>query len=75
MTLDPIAKAFIVGGILSLIIGFLWQMGWIQNIHLGRLPGDILIERKNVKFYFPLTSGLLISAIASLILWFFRRAP
>jgi len=40
---------------------------------LGRLPGDIYIDRGNWKFYFPLTTSLLISVAVSLLLYFFGR--
>ncbi|MCK6542592.1 DUF2905 domain-containing protein [bacterium] len=39
---------------------------------IGRLPGDIFIQRENFSFYFPLTSGILLSVILSVLLWFFR---
>ena len=40
---------------------------------LGKLPGDLRIERDNFSFYFPLGSCLLLSLILSLLLWLFRR--
>ena len=40
---------------------------------LGRLPGDISIKREHFSFYFPLATCLLISAVASFILWLLRR--
>jgi Protein of unknown function (DUF2905) len=40
---------------------------------LGRLPGDIYVDRGNWKFYFPLTTSLLISIVVSLLLYFFGR--
>jgi len=40
---------------------------------LGKLPGDIRIERENFSFYFPLTTCILVSLILSLLLWLFRR--
>jgi len=40
---------------------------------LGHLPGDIIIERRNVKFYFPITTCVLISVVISLILWAANR--
>ncbi len=40
---------------------------------LGRLPGDIVIEKKNFTFYFPLATSILVSLGLSLLLWFFRR--
>ncbi|MHB1515005.1 MAG: DUF2905 domain-containing protein [Acidiferrobacteraceae bacterium] len=53
-------------GIGLVAIGLLWP--W-----LGRLPGDIVIDRGHFKFYFPLTSGLLVSLLVSLILSWFRH--
>lgn len=38
---------------------------------IGRLPGDILIQRKNFTFYFPITTSILISILLSVLLWFF----
>ena len=40
---------------------------------LGRLPGDIYIKKAGYSFYFPLTSCILLSALISLLLWFWRR--
>jgi putative effector of murein hydrolase LrgA (UPF0299 family) len=71
--MDPVAKGLIGIGILFLLLGFAWQMGWIQNLKLGRLPGDFAIERENFKFYFPLTTGILISTILTLISWLFKK--
>ena len=51
--------------------GFLWP--WLARIGLGKLPGDIRIERKGVKFYFPFTSVFLASAVLSILVWVFRR--
>jgi hypothetical protein len=45
----------------------------VPGLRLGRLPGDIRIERGNASFYFPLTTMLLLSAILSLALWLFGR--
>jgi hypothetical protein len=58
-------------GIALLVAGLLWP--WLAKLGLGRLPGDIRIERDGFSFYFPLVTGLLISAVISLILWFLRR--
>ncbi len=40
---------------------------------LGRLPGDFLFRGKNVSFYFPLMTSLVVSVVLSLILWFINR--
>jgi hypothetical protein len=51
--------------------GLLWPV--LQKLGLGRLPGDIVIERENVRFYFPTVTSLIVSAVLSLILWLINR--
>ncbi|MGZ3806374.1 MAG: DUF2905 domain-containing protein [Pseudobdellovibrionaceae bacterium] len=72
MTIDPIAKILIVIGIIFLILGLAWQFGLIQYLRIGRLPGDIYIEKDNFKFYFPLTTGILLSLIVKFLFWIFK---
>ncbi len=72
MVLDPIAKALIILGACLILSGIAWQLEWIQTLKFGRLPGDIIIERKNISLYFPLTTGLLVSGLISLIVRLFR---
>ncbi len=64
-------RLLIVIGILCLVAGLLWPV--IDRIGLGRLPGDIVIEREHFRFYFPLATGLLLSVLVSLILWILNR--
>ncbi|MFH1856044.1 MAG: DUF2905 domain-containing protein [Candidatus Omnitrophota bacterium] len=59
-------------GIILVIIGLLFTFG-AKIPHFGRLPGDIFIQRKNVTFYFPITTAILISFLLSLILWVVNR--
>lgn len=63
---------FIIGaGIVLVIIGLLWQfVGKI--LPLGRLPGDIIVEKENVKFYFPIVTCIIISVVLSLLFGVFR---
>jgi len=61
----------IVGGAL-LLLGALFSFG-ARIPWLGRLPGDIVIERNNFRFYFPITTSILISVILSLLAAAFRR--
>jgi hypothetical protein len=68
---DGMRRILIGLGIALLVAGLLWP--WLAKLGLGRLPGDIRIERDGFSFYFPLVTGLLISAVISLILWFLRR--
>jgi hypothetical protein len=58
-------------GVILIVGGLLWP--WIGKLGLGRLPGDIRFERDGFRFYFPITTGLLISAVVTLILWIFRK--
>lgn len=65
------ARVLVTFGIILLVLGLLWP--WISKSGLGRLPGDIMIERENVKFYFPITSAILVSALVSLLMWLWRK--
>lgn len=63
-----------VGAVIILVGGILIWIGRSPGPGgLGRLPGDILIERKNFSVYFPITTGLILSVILSLILWLLTR--
>jgi hypothetical protein len=64
-------KALIVAGLTILVIGLLWP--WLSKLPLGRLPGDIVVEREGFRFYLPLTTGILLSLVVSLVIWLFRR--
>ena len=61
----------IVLGVILVFAGLLWP--WLTKLRLRHLPGDIRIERKGFVFYFPLTSGLIVSVVITWILWIFRR--
>jgi len=58
-------------GIILIVVGLVWP--WLQKLGLFRLPGDIVIERENFRFYFPITSMIIISLVISLILWLLRK--
>ena len=65
------ARFLIVLGLVTLVAGLLWP--YLSQIGLGRLPGDIVIERGNVTFYFPLATCLLLSLLFSLVFWVVNR--
>lgn len=65
------ARFLIVLGLAILVIGLLWP--YLSQIGLGRLPGDIVIERENMTFYFPLMTCLLLSVLLSLVFWAVNR--
>jgi len=65
------SRSLIYLGLLLVLAGLLWP--WLGKLGLGRLPGDILVERGNSRFYFPITTSILLSLLLSLLLWLFRR--
>ena len=65
------SRWLILSGLLLLVLGVAWP--WLSKLGLGHLPGDIHIERKGFHFFFPLTTGILVSLVVSLIFWIFRR--
>ena len=65
------ARFLIMLGLVLLVAGLLWPL--LSRVGLGRLPGDIVIERDNVTFYFPLMTCLLLSVVFSLVFWAVNR--
>jgi hypothetical protein len=65
------ARTLIIIGIVLIALGLLWP--WVEKSGLGRLPGDIFIERGNFRFYFPITTSLIISLVITAIFWLFRK--
>jgi formate hydrogenlyase subunit 3/multisubunit Na+/H+ antiporter MnhD subunit len=66
-----ISRFLIVLGLVIVAVGLLWPV--LSKLGLGRLPGDIVIERDGFSFYFPVTTGLVISAFISALLWLLSR--
>jgi hypothetical protein len=71
--MNDVGKILITIGLGLVVLGLLIWFGGRMNLPLGRLPGDIRIDRPNFKFYFPLATCLLISAALTLIMWLLRR--
>ncbi len=67
-----LGKFLIVLGVIVIAVGglllFSGKIPWI-----GRLPGDILIQKKNYTFYFPLATSIIISLIITLVFWLLGR--
>ncbi len=66
------AKLLIVIGIILIAIGLGWHYGLKLPSWVGRLPGDIHIQRENFSFYFPLTTSILASILLMILLYIFR---
>ena len=65
------ARVLIFLGLILVVAGLLWP--WLSQLPLGRLPGDIVIERENFRFYFPVTTMILLSLLLSVLLWWLGR--
>ncbi len=65
------AKTLITIGIVLVVLGLCWPL--LQKLHFGRLPGDIVFKSENFKFYFPLTTCIVISVVLSILLWIFKK--
>ncbi|HEX7012906.1 MAG TPA: DUF2905 domain-containing protein [Steroidobacteraceae bacterium] len=64
-------RVLVVLGLLIALIGLAWP--WLSKLPLGRLPGDIVIERPGLRFFFPITTMIILSLVISLLLALFRK--
>jgi Protein of unknown function (DUF2905) len=67
-----LGKLLVVAGIVLVVLGVLFQLGG-RIPWLGRLPGDITVQREHFSFYFPITTSILLSVVLTLLLWLLRR--
>ncbi len=71
-TWQPLAKWLILIGAVTLLIGV--ALLFLDKIpYIGRLPGDVLIRKKNFIFYFPITTLILLNLLLLLISWLWRK--
>jgi hypothetical protein len=66
-----VQRTLITIGLLIALIGLLWP--WIAKLGLGRLPGDLIIDKPGFKLFAPFTTMIVISVVLSLIIWLLRR--
>jgi hypothetical protein len=64
-------KTLILLGIVILVVGLLWP--WLGKLPIGRLPGDIIIDRPNLKVVIPITTMVVVSLVVSFILWLIKK--
>lgn len=64
-------KMLVILGLLLVLIGLAWP--WLGKLPFGRLPGDIVVDRGNFRFYFPLMTMIVVSILLSLILWLLKK--
>ena len=66
--MQDIGKLLVIGGVVMAVLGLVLWSGW-----LGRLPGDIRIERASSGFYFPIVTCIIISIVLTVVMSLFRR--
>ena len=64
-------RLLIALGFVLILAGFVWP--WIRKLPLFHLPGDVVIDRPGFKFFLPITTLLIVSAVLSILAWFMRR--
>ena len=65
------SRTLIIIGALVLLAGLAWP--WLSKLGLGRLPGDIVVERGDFRFYFPITTSIVVSLVLTLIFWLLKK--
>ncbi len=70
--MESVARILILAGVALLVIGLILYFVPLPS-WLGRLPGDVRIERPGVRIYFPLATSILLSVVLSALLWLFSR--
>lgn len=68
---SPVSRILVTVGIVLIVAGLLWPV--LQRLGLGRLPGDVVIERDNVRVYIPIVTSLVLSVLLTLVLWLINR--
>jgi len=66
-----VQRVFIVVGLIVLAVGLAWPIA--TRLGLGRLPGDIVIQRDNFTVYAPIVTCAILSVLVSVVLWVFNR--
>ncbi len=65
-----LTRILIIVGVTLVALGLLWP--WLSQLGLGRLPGDIVIEREGFRVYIPITTGIIVSVVISILWYLFR---
>jgi hypothetical protein len=71
--MSGLGRFLVVGGLVLAAIGLLVLAAERFGVRLGRLPGDVAIERGNLRFYFPIVTSIVASVVLTLVLWLLGR--
>jgi len=71
--MPSLGRVLLLAGVLLVVLGLVLLLGERGGLRVGRLPGDLRVERGNFRFYFPLATSLVLSVVLSLLFWLFGR--
>jgi len=71
--MPQLSKILIIIGIILTLAGLIIWFAGDKLTWIGHLPGDIRIEKENIKFYFPIATMIILSLVLSLVLWIVRK--
>lgn len=69
--MSKIQKYLLLIGAIIILVGLFWP--WLSKLPIGKLPGDIIINKPGFKLYIPITTMLIVSIIISLMLWILKK--
>ena len=71
--MESLGRVLVIAGLVAVALGLLFVFAGSSFSFLGRLPGDLRIERPGFRLYVPITTSLLLSAVLSLVIWLVSR--
>ncbi|MBM3434910.1 MAG: DUF2905 domain-containing protein [Bacteroidetes bacterium] len=71
--MQQLGKYLLLIGILLVVAGLILYFFGNKFTWLGRLPGDIRVERENLRFYFPITTMIILSVVISVVVYIIRK--
>lgn len=71
--MPSLGRVLLLAGALLVVVGLVVLLGERSGLRIGRLPGDLRLERGNFRFYFPLATSIVLSVVLSLLFWLFGR--
>ena len=71
--MESLGRVLVIAGLVAVGLGLLFVFAGSSLSFLGRLPGDLRIERPGFRLYLPITTSLLLSAVLSLVIWLVSR--
>ena len=71
--MPSLGRTLLLAGALLVVVGLVVLLGERSGLRIGRLPGDLRVERGNFRFYFPVATSIVLSLVLSLLFWLFGR--